>query len=327
MKAFSFFLIFSLCSLKSIAQIDSTYIGKSEKMYGVKLYFTKESLSLNYTTEELEERILEPNKPASIGVGILWKNSELSYSQSFSFLGDRSRRKSKTFDFKYNYYGERFLIDLYLQRYKSFYLLNEGDKTYEAFPDLQLAMYGVSAQYVFNHKKYSFAATNSFNKIQLKSAGSFLLGANIFYSKTRNTPAFDLEIQDYDKRLISFGPTVGYGYNFVFLKHYFTGISVLIGVNGNFEKNLLTNQSKFIITPQIQSKFSLGYSDDNWTIALAAPINALFINYSDAQQSNLLSSKIMITATKRFDLKKEIPILKKDLTDYLKEITKKPIGK
>ncbi len=323
MKTLAFFLLFSLCFLKSSAQIDSTYIGKSKKMYGTKLYFTKESLTLNYTTKELNNRAFEPNKPASIGLGFLWKNSELSYSQSFNFLGDRSRRRSKTFDFKYNYYGERFLVDVYLQKYKSFYLLNENTKSYEAFPDLQLGLYGVSAHYVFNHKKYSFAATNSFNKIQLKSAGSFLLGANIFYSKTKNIPSFYSDIKDYDKRLVSFGPTIGYGYNFVFFRHYFTGISALVGVNGNFEKNLLTNDSKFILTPQIQSKFSLGYSDNNWTIAMATPINALFMNYSDAQQSNLLNTKIMITATKRFNLKKEIPFLKKDLTDYLIDLTKK----
>ncbi len=307
-----------MCFLKTVAQTDSTYIGKSNKMYGAKLFFTQASLALNYTSERMKDQVFEPNKPASIGIGFLWKNSELSYSQSFSSLGDRERKKSKTFDFRYNYYGERLLIDFYLQNYKGFYLLGENKKTYEAFPDLQISMYGVSGQYVFNHKKYSFAATNSFNKIQLKSAGSLLVGGNIFYSKTQNIPLFNAEIQDYDKRLISFGPAIGYGHNFVFFKHYFIGISALIGINGNLEKNLLTRKTNFLITPDIQSKFSIGYSDETWTFALATSINSLFMSYSDSQQSNLFNTKLMLTATKRFNLKKEIPFLKKDLINLLK---------
>nr|WP_262903756.1 DUF4421 domain-containing protein [Myroides odoratimimus] len=165
-----------------VAQVDSTYVRDHIKSYGVKFAFGKDVLALDYTLEDKKStQTFESNKPVSIGVGFLWGSSSFSFSHGFSFMREKEKGKTKATDFQYHHYGDKFLIDLYYKRNKGFYRYTGDHKDDtptedDIFPDFKIHMYGALFQYVWNNEKYSLGAAYDFNKVQVKSAGSLLLG-------------------------------------------------------------------------------------------------------------------------------------------------------
>lgn len=286
-------------------------------MYGGKVYFGKDVLALEYTTlDEKDQQSYQSNRPVSLGLGFMWGSSSFSFSHGFSFMRDKERGKTKATDFQYNYYGDKFLLDIYYKRYKGFYRdlgssKNDIPKEDNIFSDFRVDMYGVLFQYVRNNNKYSLGAAYDLNKIQVKSAGSLLLGAGIFYSALRNIPVLSESIDNYDKQTYHFGPNIGYGYNWVPYKKFLVAGAFTIGVNGAVEKNLLTNHTIFIVNPSILGRFSLGYIGEEWIVSASAITNGLYLNFRNDYQTSLLASNFNLTIIKRFNLKKEISFLKK----------------
>lgn len=309
--------MFCLLSTCAFAQVDSTYVKDHLKAYGVKVSFGKDVLSLDYTLEDKKStQTFESNKPVSIGVGFLWNSSSLSFSHGFSFMRDKEKGKTKATDFQYHYYGDKFLIDLYYKRNKGFYGYT-GDNKEEIptvdniFPDFKIHMYGALFQYVRNNKRYSLGAAYDLNRVQVKSAGSLLLGGGVFYSSLRNIPMLSDGVNDYDKRTYHFGPNIGYGYNWVPLKKMLVAGAFTFGVNGAVEENLLTNKTVFTVNPTVVGRFSIGYIGEEWIVSASAVANGLFLNFKDDYQTGLLTSTFNFTLIKRFNLKKEISFLKK----------------
>lgn len=311
-------MIFGCFSVIGYSQVDSTYIKEHGKSYGAKVAFGRDILALDYTLEEGKaSQTYQSNKPTSIGVGFLWRSSSLSFSYGFSFMRDKEKGKTKATDFQYHYYGDKFLIDLYFKRNKGFYSYTNDTKenvptTDNIFPEFKIHLYGGLFQYVFNSKRYSLGAANDFNKVQIKSAGSLLLGGGIFYSSLRNIPIASDEIEDYDKKTYHFGPNIGYGYNWVPFKKVLVAGALTVGVNGAIEENLLTHKTVFIVNPTVLGRFSIGYVGEEWIVSVSAVTNGLYLNYKEAYQSSLLTSTFNFTIIKRFNLKKEIAFLQKD---------------
>ncbi len=304
------FLVCVPCYL--FAQVDSTYIASHKRMYGVKVMASNDFLALEYAYKGDEKFKYDSNKPFSLGVGFMWGTSSLSFSQGFSFLKDSRKGKTKATDFQYHHYGDKFLVDLYFKQYKGFYLNEEKDiADIVKYPDLRINMYGVLYQYVFNNKRYSIAAANDQSKRQLKSAGTWLVGGSFFYTALRNIPDFDVEYKDYEKKTYQFGPSVGYGYNWVLWDDLLLAGSVVFGVNGAFEENLLTKNTHFIVNPTMGARLSISYYKNDWVFSGTSIINGVYLDAQHDYQSNLLTTNFVFSIMKRFDLKKEISFLHK----------------
>jgi len=87
--------------------------------------------------------------------------------------------------------------------------------------NIQITSLVCNMHYVFNHKKFSYAAAMKPKKIQLKSAGSWLLGSSIYYMQFK---AVDDELISTFNGLNRFNSFFfalggGYGYNWVTCKH------------------------------------------------------------------------------------------------------------
>ncbi|KUF43778.1 hypothetical protein AV926_11030 [Myroides marinus] len=311
-------IVFVFCSVLGFAQVDSLYVKEHKQPYGVKIAFGKDILALDYTLEDgKNKQTYQSNKPTSIGLGFLWRSSSLSFSYGFSFMRDKEKGKTKATDFQYHYYGDKFLIDLYYKRNKGFYSYTNDTKENipsddNIFPDFKIHMYGGLFQYVWNSEKYSLGAAYDFNKTQVKSAGSLLLGGGVFYSSLRNIPVASDAIDDYDKKTYHFGPNIGYGYNWVPFKKVLVAGAITLGVNGAIEENLLTRKTVFIVNPSVLGRFSIGYIGENWIVSASTLSNGLYLNFKETYQSSLLTSTFSFTVIKRFKLKKEIPFLQKD---------------
>src|SRR5690606_28091376 len=124
-------------------------------------------------------------------------------------------------------YPRKLVLDLFGQFYKGYYLAPEGrgalpDENFYVRPDLKVTKLGVSAQYVFNHEKFSYRASFLQNEWQQKSAGTFLAGFEVYGggATADSTIVPGMLIEDESRnfealRFFEFGPNAGYAYTLV----------------------------------------------------------------------------------------------------------------
>lgn len=104
-----------------------------------------------------------------------------------------------------------------------------------SFSGLKSKCFGVNAEYIFNHKKYSWPAAFGMNAVQRRSKGSWKLG--ISYSHQRvsfDESSLPSHLKDKDPTLCfrnidykDYAVSFGYGYNWVFRKNCLFAISLL----------------------------------------------------------------------------------------------------
>jgi len=291
------------------SQVDSTYIKPFHFQYSARAFVAKNTFSLNIDSEHRGEIGFEPNNPVLLGLGFSWKNSSLNFGYGFSSMREKDKGKTKTLDFQYHHYGEQWILDLYMLNNKGFYL--EDKDVVHLYPDLRISLFGAFSQYVFSGNKFSFGAAFDQNKRQLRSAGSWLLGGNVFYTNIKGQPAVDDEFFGGDKWNIQLGPNGGYAYSWVFARNFYLAGSFSVGVNVGIEKE--NDQRKFSVNPLLFGRMSIGYNGPDWTVNISALNNRVYVKYGDDYQRSLDPSQYKLTFVKRFDLKKEIPFLKRDL--------------
>ncbi|WP_430615435.1 DUF4421 family protein [Flavobacterium sp. JP2137] len=304
-------LIFIWSPVNSWTQVDSTYIKAFEFQYAARGYVAKNALSLIIDHKDETETIFAPNNPVNLGLGFSWKNSSLSFGYGFSSMRDREKGTTKTLDLQYHHYGEHWILDLYALRNRGFY--EETGGVIDLYPDLQSSLYGIFSQYVFSGDKFSFGAAFDQNKIQVKSAGSWLIGGNVYYTRVKKLPPIDdIEVGG-DTWNLQLGPNGGYAYSWVFLPNFYLAGSLSIGINVGFEDEQGIDQRKFLVNPLLFGRISVGYNGPDWTVNISALNNKVYVKFGDEYQTSLGSNQFKLTFVKRFDLKKEIPFLKSDL--------------
>ena len=133
-----------------------------------------------------------------------------------------------------------------------------------SFSGLSSKCLGLSAHYIFNHRRYSWPAAFGENAVQRISSGSWKLGFSYNHQKIsfnkKELP--DYLIQDIDSTLLfnhvdykDYAVSFGYGYNWVFRKNCLLAVSVLPSIGyrkSNIEesydeKSILKNISTDLI--------------------------------------------------------------------------------
>lgn len=149
----------------------------------------------------------------------------------------------------------RFNAEVYLQKnYDGSYIRKFGDYPgspffKEKFPGLTLVKKGLIAYYFFNNKKYSQGAAYNFSRYQIKSQGSAIAGIayndlniNINFTELSDPlkPYLNVPVHDYRFHYYSFCLIGGYGYNWVWNKHWLFNITVTpgIGITKGYEDSL-----------------------------------------------------------------------------------------
>lgn len=216
------------------AQIDSSYILPFEQKFSVQASVSNKFLSLvqEYDDKSTRSFSIVPNTPVNIGLGFTWKNLSISGSYGFQFLRDKSKGKTRSFDFQYHYYARKFVIDLFLQNYRGYNRVYEDDEeTFIRASDVQITQYGAHGMYVFNNRKFSYKAAYNLSEKQIKSAGGFLIGGGVFQSRIRSDSTLVLRNNRHQQDNFQFGVSGGYGYTWVIKKNFFVAGSLTVGVN------------------------------------------------------------------------------------------------
>jgi hypothetical protein len=295
-KTVLFVILFLLWGANSIiAQTDTTYIVKFDQEFAAKISMTQKLASLSHENNSNLNLEYMANNPFAIGAGLSWQGMGVNISKAINYT-DKKKGKTKSFDFQYHYYGKKVTFDLFVQNYKGFFLENRKEN-YTLFPDMKFTRYGVFGQYVFNGNKFSYRAAFDQSEIQLRSAGSLLLGGGAYYTKINYEDGIS-----FHEKMYQIGPSIGYAYTYVFSKNYFVTGSFTPGLSFNFEDL----NSKIDLNPTLHFKLASGYNTDKWSLNFSFLINRVYVSYSDDSQISVNSGSLQLTYIKRFDSKSRI---------------------
>lgn len=133
------------------------------------------------------------NDTYSMGVGFSYRDIGLNLTVRAPFINDDEEKYGKTssLDLQTYIYRRKWVLDLFAQFYKGFYLDNTSHKNlteeenYLRRPDLQTGTLGFNVQYIFNNKHFSYRGAYVQSEYQKKSAGSFIAGGGAHYIDIR----------------------------------------------------------------------------------------------------------------------------------------------
>jgi hypothetical protein len=332
-----FACIFSISCQPLIAQDgaagDNDYYVTFEEQLTTKLYLAKKYTSLIMKAPEgIQSLRYRPNTLTSLGVSGSYKALSLSFGYGFDFLNPNKDAKGRTrsFDFQTHIYTRDWATDLYAQFYKGYYLSlgatpGTVDKNYYVRPDLKVNLVGASVYRLLNGDRFSYRASFIQNEWQKQSAGSVLLGAEIYYGSTKGDSALvPAHLNDYYPqqginrvRLLEFGPGAGYAYTAVWQEHFFVTGSATINADISMVKEVSESGSanRTSISPNASLRAVAGYNSEEWAATISWLHNSTNAKgRSPNAEYGIKTGDFRITLVKRFTpgnrLKKRLePIL------------------
>ena len=318
-----------ICPLLLLLQEPQAQIGDStegddyfitfEEQLTTRLYISKKHTSfVMQGPEGIQSLRYKPNTLTSMGINASYKSLSFSLGYGFPFLNPKKDEKGKTrsFDFQTHLYTRHWVTDIYLQFYKGYYFALGGpegttDKYYYTRPDVKVSLLGTSVYRLLNGEKFSYRAGFLQNEWQKKSAGSVLLGAEIYYGTAKGDSALvPGHLKDYYPqegieriRLIEFGPGAGYAYTAVWRENFFITGSVTFNGDISMVKEISDSGSvnRTSISPNATLRAVTGYNNDQW----AATVSWLH-NSTDAKgrssnyEYQIKTGEFRITLAKRF---------------------------
>jgi hypothetical protein len=319
-----FLLILILSNInKVVAQQDTSFVKTFPKKISIRVFGQQKYTRLLLTDKANGFNLkYYPNTNFNLGIGATYKSLTLGLAYGFGFINsDEDKGDTRYLDIQIHRYALQTVADIQLQLYKGFYLYPRGTTApvnkYYLRPDIQVASFGFSLQYLTNYDRFSYRASFLQNEIQKKSAGSGLLGFEAYLggiatdstivptSINKNDAGREIKQISY----LQFGPNGGYAYTFVYKKHWFiTGalsISLPIAVSTIVAKDSTFKESA--ISPNSFFRLFAGYNADKFSVSLAFINNVISIPVNN----NLLGLQLnagsfRISLVKRFQLNKKI---------------------
>jgi hypothetical protein len=192
------------------------------------------------------------NTSLNIGVGLTYRSFFFSISKGLNFLqSDQTKGPTNSLSLQAHLYRRKWVIDALGDFNKGYFLTPHGlgspdGQTYYKRPDLNISIVGASVFRILNSERFSYGAGLSQNAWQQKSAGSFLIGVQAFYSATRGDSALAPTRSDslldqlgiHTLHCLEIGPGLGYAYTFVYDKNYFLIGSLNLNCNLSYSREI-----------------------------------------------------------------------------------------
>lgn len=291
---------------------DTTYFQTFPEHLTSRFYFSRKFTALKLFDKETDQDFLYmPNTTLNMGVGATYKDLTLNLAYGFGFLNpEKGKGDTKYLDAQAHLYPTKMVIDIFLQFYKGYYLLPKGlgadvGKNYLTRPDMKIQKIGASVQYVFNHGKFSYRAAFLQNEWQKKSAGTFLVGAEMYGGMAKeDSNLIPSELIDDPSRnfktirFFELGPNAGYAYTLVIKKHFFVTASAAanLGVGYSTHDGESGRRTQWGVNPNYFLRGFIGYNSKKWSI------NGNYVHNNVTLQDNGDFSNSMITGNYRLNL-------------------------
>lgn len=253
------------------------------------------------------ENSFTPNYPFMAGIGIglhKIRYVNLSFAISLFPLKNESGLRSYITDIQIHSYGKKSLFDAYYQSYKGFFVekeLKNGQEEYSLYPDLALRQAGIEYTHIYNHRRFSARAAFEQSELQIRSAGSFLLGGGIYWHRVKPDTNMSAGYPKSEFDNIQVDINAGYAYSWVINERLLLSSIATIGLSIGNEIQAL-RQGKVRIYPTAMVKASFVYSPkEDWSLAVSGVFNNKTIYTSTNQRLFVYSPTIQLTLTKHFD--------------------------
>lgn len=297
MKSIAACILLCLTALNTRAQkaVDSTYIKAFPQNFSATLFVARNSIEVNRS-----ETVYKPNNPINLGVGVSVKNTVINLKYAFSFpsMAGKSQGKTESGNFQLHNYRRYLVTDFFYQYYKGFYT---GDKAFTLYPDLMVTQTGLQMAYIVKGDRFSAKAAFEQSEIQVKSAGSLVWGANVFYTEA-NSGTEQWFNGATSARNFQMGISAGYGYNKVIAEKWLLSGILTAGPNfGNSPDMLKKGYIK--VYPAMSFQASGGYHEKDWSVYASFIIHTKNLTPTGQTPTQLTSINTQLSLIRRLNLK------------------------
>lgn len=268
---------------------DTAYIEDHTEDITFRLYGSRKYTKYDIIDRKTKTDVLyRPNTPFNIGFGANYRFVGLNLGFNLPFINQHNDKygKTKYLDLQSHVYLRKIVVDFYGQYYKGYYVANPEKVFGKAFaaqnpypqrPDIRNIDFGLNVGYIFNDKRFSYRAPNLQNEYQKKSAGSLIVGGEMFLAGIKGDSslvpsnmadtAFLRDEHYYKTGIYSLAANVGYAYTFVLHQHFFLSLSLTGGLGGNITTLYMENGD---ISRKVGLQFSntvrasLGYNSSRY---------------------------------------------------------------
>ncbi|MDP1622665.1 MAG: DUF4421 family protein [Bacteroidales bacterium] len=267
----------------SLAPFDSNYLSGYTNLLTTRafLLFQNASMLINPADEKISKIVYRPNVNLRIGIAGFWKWFGLGLSVvNPIYKTDRNvYGKTTTLDLRVNAFGRAIAGEMFLQRYKGYYIASPArqDGTHFIISDMRTFSLGLAGYWIYNAEKFSIRAAFIQNEGQKKSAGSLVVRpAFTYYRISSGHGIIPTEIADAYQipaanlitggKFYSLGLSPGYVYTLIFLKNIYITAALFPGVAAQFSSytSEFNQYSDFEFAFQLNGRFALGYNSDKW---------------------------------------------------------------
>ena len=292
---------------------DTAYVEGTGYKFNVK--FKTESWTDNYHFElpEKYRMNMQSNFCTSAGFWVTYLAVSAGYDLNVSQYMGGSKTSRKKYAFRFN--CALLSADFYWitndvgTTIHSFGRPGHMEKYNMRFTGINTSIFGLDAYYHFNNKRYSRAAAFNYSKIQKRSQGSFYLGFSYWQQdfnfdfnelpdqiKVDLPPEWAEDGYVYSTESHNYSVRVGYGYNWVFHKHWVLGVSEspIMGI-----QRLLKERQGHKYNLSLYNRFMLSciWNNQRWYAGIIGSAeNGIFIN----KDSTLFSGVFNIEASVGF---------------------------
>ena len=264
---------------------DSSYYSSYREKLTTRAYLSRKYTTLKFTSPDAGVPVIKyrPNTTLNVGIGATYRSVTVNIGVGVnSFNPDLERGKTHYLDLQTHFYARKWNFDLLGQFYRGYYMSPQGlgstdGKSYYLRNDLSAQIGGVAAYRALNQKNFSYQAGLVQNEWQKKSAGSFVIGGEVYYGAIHGDSTLIPSLVDvnyYQKgiRKIHFfeiGPGIGYAYTLVIASHYFLLGSATINFDFRYTQERGNDvESKVDFTPNFIFHAGAGYNAEKWGLSV-----------------------------------------------------------
>jgi len=241
------------------------YYTKYNKELRIEAFLNNNNSIVNINIPDKFTHELKTNTRVGLGVAVKYKWLILPITLiNSSQIKDSITIRSKIFNFAPELYIKGIVLGGVYHSSKGFYyydkLIRPDDTINVVYnlPETKYIQKQAFGFYVFNHKKFNLKALNAGTAMQLKSAGSFVLGT--YYNQTQ-VLNFSPIYSNY--RSNSFGLLTGYLHNFVFWKKRANaGIGIMPQFGYLKANSFISQKSNFDY--RLQNRLNLSFNFKAW---------------------------------------------------------------
>jgi hypothetical protein len=302
---------------------DSNYYKTYPQKLTTRFYFSKKYTSVSVPAiNENADFKYRANTQLNMGVGATYNNISLNLAYGFGFLNpDDEKGKSKSIDLELHVYPYKWAVDVLGIRHKGLHISPKGyaattANNYYYRPDAIMTLAGVSAYKVLNTDRFSYNAAMIQSEWQIRSAGSFLYGGEIYYGSLKADSSLIPATKEnlfaqagFNKmQFFTLGAGGGYAYTLVAAKHFFVTGSVIANLDIHFSTENFNGaqNKKTTVAPSFIYKAAVGYNSNDWNISANWAANTIWIKgASDARAYMIPTGNYRFILAKRIKLKRK----------------------